>query len=126
MTRSLDLEYRMGLSTMRGRQTIYIPNWNEFVSITKSHLPEIVKFTAIGAGAPAEDQARDQRQLSSAQMAMQVDQAAQAAGQPSSMDPAALVRQILEKGGWTDVDDILTQGDPAAGGTAAPLPEGQV
>ena len=114
MTRSLALEYRMGLSLMKGRETIYIPNWNEFVNITKSHLPEIVKFTAIGAGAPAEDQARDQKKLSSAQLALEVDQGSQAAGNPPILDPAALVRQILEKGGWNDVDDILVSGEEAA------------
>ena len=121
MTRSLALEYRMGLSMMRGRHTIYIPNWNEFVNITKSHLPEIVKFTAIGAGAPAEDQARDQRKLESAKLALSVDQAAQQAGEAPSISGPALIRQILEKGGWTDVDDILTSGDPAA-----PTPEAQI
>ncbi|KKL72551.1 hypothetical protein LCGC14_2083790, partial [marine sediment metagenome] len=80
MTRSLALEYRMGLSTMRGRQTIFIPNWNEFVHVTKAHLPDIVKFIAIGAGAPAEDQARNQQRLQSAQTALELDRMAQEAG----------------------------------------------
>ena len=113
MTRSLALEYRMGLSTMKGRNMIYMPNWNEFVNITKGHLPDIVKFTAIGAGAPAEDQARDQKQLAAAQLALQIDQAGQQSGQQTSINLPALIRQILEKGGWTDVDDLLTSGDPA-------------
>ena len=107
MTRSLDLEYRMGLSTMRGRQTIFIPNWNEFVHITKAHLPDIVKFIAIGAGAPAEDQARNQQRLASAQLALQLDGAAQEAGADPSINIPGLIRNVLENGGWTDLDDIL-------------------
>ncbi|KKK77704.1 hypothetical protein LCGC14_2850900, partial [marine sediment metagenome] len=107
MTRSLSLEYRMGLSTMRGRQTIYIPNWNEFVSITKSHLPDVVKFTAIGAGAPAEDQARNQQRLSSAQLAMQLDASAQEAGADPTLNIPGIIRNVLENGGWVDLDDIL-------------------
>ena len=110
MTRSLQLEYRMGLSAMSGRQTIYVPNWNEFVSISKSHLPDIVKFTAVGAGAPAEDQARINRQLASAQTAIQVDRMAQEAGNKPSLNMPALVRHILSTGGWTDLDEIILPG----------------
>ena len=110
MTRSLGLEYRMGLSTMRGRQTIYIQPWNEFVSITRQHLPEIVRFAAIGAGAPAEDAARNQQMLSSAQLAVQLDQIGQQAGQPPTLDLPALIEQVLTKGGWTDVSNIITTG----------------
>ena len=107
MTRSLDLEYRMGLSTMRGRQTIFIPNWNEFVHITKAHLPDIVKFIAIGAGAPAEDQARNQQRLESAQLALSLDGAAQETGADPSINIPGLIRNVLENGGWVDLDDIL-------------------
>ena len=107
MTRSLALEYRMGLSAMRGRQTIFIPNWNEFVHITRAHLPDIVKFLAIGAGAPAEDQARNAQRLQSGQLAMSLDAAAQEAGEPSSLNIPGLIRNVLENGGWVDLDDIL-------------------
>src|SRR5690606_15493460 len=73
MTRMLQLEYRMGLSAMRGRQTLYVRQWDEFVSVKKDHLPDIVKFTAIGASAPAEEEARYMRRINSAQLALQFD-----------------------------------------------------
>lgn len=110
MTRSLQLEYRMGLSAMSGRQTIYVPNWNEFVSITKSHLPDTVKFTAVGAGAPAEDQARINQQLSSSQTAIQVDRMSQEAGNKPTLNMPALIRHILSAGGWTDLDEVILPG----------------
>jgi len=120
MTRSLQLEYRMGLSAMRGRQTIYVPNWNEFVSITKSHLPEVVKFTAIGAGAPAEDQARTARKMEAANTAIQIDRMAQEAGNQSSLKLPALVRNVLVEGGWVDTEEIVV-----AGAEELPAPAGQ-
>ena len=120
MTRGLQLEYSMGLSTMKGRQMIYVPAWNEFVNITKAHLPDVVKFTAIGAGAPAEDQARDARRLQSAQGAMALDQSAQQAGEPSRLDIGGLIRHMLEAGGWTDLGQIVRQDEPGPVGGDAP------
>jgi hypothetical protein len=107
MTRLLQLEYRMGLPLMRGRQTIYVEAWNEFVSLKRNHLPDIVKFTAIGAGAPAEEQAMYAKKLSSAQTALQIDSLAIQLGREPKIEHGTLIEQLLSEGGWTNVTDII-------------------
>jgi hypothetical protein len=128
MTRFLQLEYRMGLEGFRGSQTIYIEAWNEFVSITRNHLPDIVKFIAIGSGAPAEDQARNAERLQAAQLAMQMEASAIQLGllETPTLDYAALIKQTLNEGGWTDVAAITTEDEqgevPAAPNGGGQLP----
>ena len=110
LTRLLQLEYRMGLKAMGGRNhMIYIEQWNEFVNINRKHLPDIVKFQAIGAGAPAEDAAQQSRRLESAQFAMQLDTLAAQLGRQPKLDHGALIDQILSGGGWTDTTAITTE-----------------
>lgn len=109
MSRMLHLEYRMGLSAMRGRHTIYVQPWDEFVTITRQHLPEIVRFQAVGSGAPAEDEVKSQQKLSSAQLALQIDQFSQELGNPPQIDAAKLIEHVLNAGGW-DVSEISTTG----------------
>lgn len=116
MTRLLGLEYRMGLSAMKGRQTIYVQQWDEFVQITKNHLPDIVKFTAIGAAAPAEEQAQFALMLSSAQTALQIDSVAVNLGKEPKLDHSKLIEKVLEKGGWQPVDVVDSGAQGAAGG----------
>lgn len=123
MTRLLHLEYRMGLSAMRGRHTVYVQPWDEFVSVTRQHLPDVVRFKAIGSGAPAEDQVKQTQRLQSAQLAMQLDQVAREAGHQPSLDVPALIRRVLSDGGWTDVGEIVTTGTgatPAVAGDQLP------
>ncbi len=109
MTRLLQLEYRMGLKDMRGRNTIFVAPWNEFVSIERRHLPDIVHFDAFGAAAPAEDQAEIKKRLDSAQLAVGLDQMAQQAGASPTIDMPALIRRTLEDGGWVDVTEITNE-----------------
>jgi hypothetical protein len=116
MERLLQLEYRMGLSLMRGRQTIYVEPWNEFVTIRRDHLPDIVKFTAIGSAAPAEEQAMYTKQLSSAQMALQIDSMAVQLGRQPTVDHAKLIEQLLLKGGWSTNELLIPSADGAASG----------
>ena len=110
MTRFLELEYRMGLAAMSGRENVYIQEWNEFVEIKKGHLPSVVKFFAVGAGAPAEEEARIAEKLASAQQALQIDQIAVQLGNESSLDHAKLIEQVLSEGGW-DVSAILAEAE---------------
>lgn len=114
MERLLQLEYRMGLPLIRGRQTIYVEPWNEFVTIRRDHLPDIVKFTAIGAGAPAEEQAQYSRKLVSAQTALQIDSIAINLGREPKVDHGKLVEVLLSEGGWTDVGSITNPGANSA------------
>lgn len=116
MERFLQLEYRMGLSLMRGRQTIYVEPWNEFVTIRRDHLPDIVKFTAIGAAAPAEEQAMYAKQLSSAQLALQIDSMAVGMGRPPKVDHGKLIEQLLLKGGWSANELLIPGGEGAPQG----------
>lgn len=116
MTRLLDLEYKLGFRDMKARETVYVETWNEFVTLTRAHLPDIVKFTAIGAGAPAEDALQQQNRLQSVQFALQLDAAAQEAGQAPTIDIQTMIRQVLSDGGWQDVDAIILEQEPGPEG----------
>lgn len=118
-TRFLELEYRMGVAAMTGVETVYIEDWKEFVNIRKAHLPDIVRFLAIGAGAPAEEQAKDQQRLASAQLALQIEAAALQLGvlEQPVMNYENLIKQTLSDGGWTDVSAIF---EPSAASEGAP------
>lgn len=115
----LEVEYRMALQLMGSRkELVYIPDWKEFVEIGREHLPETVYFNAIGAGAPAEQEAEMRRKLDAAQLALQVDAAAVQLGRQPQIDHGAMVQQILREGGWNEVDAIITGGPDAAAGAA--------
>lgn len=120
MTRLLQLEYRMGLSLMRGRQTLYVEQWNEFVTVKRDHLPDIVKFTAIGSGAPAEDLAKSAQRQAAAQMALQIDSFAVSLGREPKIDHGKLIEQVLNDGGWTDVSAITRPEESAEGAEPQP------
>lgn len=112
MTRLLYLEYRMGLEMMRGPEDIYIQEWDEFVSLKKGHLPDVVKFMAIGADAPAEEQQRSAERIQSAATAMQIDAGAVQFGrEPAIQDHRPLIEQILRDGGWHSIEELLGAGD---------------
>lgn len=115
MTRYLELAYRMGMKYWKKR-TVYIPQWNEFAQLSRGHLPETVKFMAIGAGAPAEEQAKFQSKFDSAQAAIQLDQLGAQMGKPPKINIDALIEKILEEGGWQDVSEITVENE-AEGGT---------
>lgn len=117
MTRLLDLEYRMGLKHWKNRP-IYIDAWKEFAEIKKGHLPDIVKFVAIGAGAPAEEQARFAAKFESAQAAIQLDGFSVQQGNQPTIDVPALIKSILADGGWSDVSEITLDQENAAGNVA--------
>jgi len=112
MTRLLSLEYRMGLKDMTGKNIIFVPDWNEFVELERNHLPDIVKFSAFGAAAPAEDVAEQQRKLNAAQLAMQMEQFSLSLGNDPSLDVKSLIRQVLNEGGWTDISEITLEAQP--------------
>jgi hypothetical protein len=132
MTRLLEMEYRMGLKNW-SKRVLYIEPWKEFAEIERGHLPDTVRFIANGAGSPAEEEARQQRKFNAAQAAVQLDTIAIQAGQPPSIDLPALIRGILEDGGWTDPSEITletqpqqaTEGQPGQlPGISAEAPEG--
>lgn len=112
LTRFLELEYKVGLEMMGRREIIFIEAWNEFVQVTKKHMPDIVKFIAIGAGAPAEDEAQNNRRLQSAQFALQLDAAAQELGNDPTLDKQALMKHVLSAGGWQDVEALVGEATP--------------
>lgn len=118
MTRLLEQEYRMGLKNM-GEKTIYIPAWNEFVTVKRDHMPDTVAFMAYGAGAPAEDESRMQRKFNALQAALQMDTLAVQTGKPPTIDIQAAIIKVLEEGGWTDAAEITLESD---GGGGQPTP----
>ena len=113
MTRFLELEYRMGIKDWK-QQLVYVAPWNEFVELKKGHLPDTVKFIAIGAGAPAEDQARTRQKLEGAQTALQIDAIAVQLGKEPKLDHGELIKKVLQESGWSDVTEITVDEDQEA------------
>jgi len=113
LARWLDIEYRIGKKVMK-KTDIYIPAYNGFVTINKSHLPDLVVFEAHGSGGPAEEQTKRQERLASLQLAINFDQMKMqqqmALGQPpkSSLNMDSIIEQTLLEGGWTDIDAITS------------------
>ena len=105
MTRLLDLEYRMGRKNWK-KQLVFIEAWNEFVHLERDHLPDTVVFKAIGAGAPADDQAETQRKISAIQIASQLDQANVGMGGTPRIDYGALAEKVLQEAGFQDLTEV--------------------
>lgn len=104
--RWLTMEFEMGKASMEGEETFFIPDYGGFVSIEKRHLPDFAAFETFGAAGPAEDRLDEQKMIQALQLAFQVDQLdVQMGGQP--LNYAAIKREILRKGGFTDVDTII-------------------
>lgn len=120
MTRWLDMAYKMGRDSLSGSEKVgfYIDSYGGYVEIGKSALPERTIFEWFGAGGPAEDQAKSQARLASLQLALQMDQLAQASGAQPTVDIPAAIREVLREGRWSDVD-VITQ-SAAANATGSP------
>ncbi len=113
MTRMLEIEYRMGLDMMRGSEIIYLQDWREFVQVKRGHLPDIVKFEAVGADAPIEEQQAIVQKLQAAQAALQIDAAAIQLGKPPTIQSVKpMIEEILRDGGWHSLEEFFAQAPP--------------
>lgn len=119
LSRFLDLEYRMGRKNWK-KQPVFIEAWNEFVILERDHLPDTVVFKAIGAGAPADDQAETQRKVSAIQIASQLDQASVQFGNQPRIDYGSLAEKVLQEAGFQDLTEVTVQ---SAGNGAAGVPQ---
>lgn len=108
MTQLLNLEYRMGLEDWR-KQTVYIEAWDTFAELQRAHLPDLVIFKAVGAGASAEDQAKLNQKLAAVQFAMQVDAIAVQLGREPRLDHAKIIDKVLEEAGFADVTEVVSE-----------------
>lgn len=118
LTKFLNMEYKIIKDILR-EQTIYIDAYKGFAKVNKESLPDDVVFEVFGSGGPSEEMQKDQKRLSSMQMALSLDQIkAQYSqlGYQSSIDIEAAIEQVLSQGGWNDIDVIL--GNNAAPGAA--------
>jgi hypothetical protein len=117
MTRALEIEYRMGLDMLRGSEVVFLQAWQEFVELKKGHLPDVVKFIAVGSDAPAEEQEAIVQKVQSAQAALQIDAAAVQMGkQPVIQSVKPMIEELLRDGGWDSLEaffaDMSVQGAP--------------
>lgn len=119
--RWLEMSYKMGRDGLGSNEDVsfFIEAYGGYVNVTKSALPEKAIFEWFGSAGPAEEQARSQRRLQSAQLALQMDQLGQAFGVPPTLDMAALQREILREGGWIDIDVITRTEGPAVSNAPA-------
>ena len=107
MTKLLQLEYRMGMDLIGNKQqTIYLEEIKEFIQVTRAHLPDVVRFEAIGAGAPAEEEAETRTRLEGANTAMQIDNIAVNLGKESKLDHGKLIEEALRAAGWRNIESI--------------------
>ena len=109
MTRLLEREYLMGRKFYRKPRLIYVDDWREWVKIESGHLPDTVRFRAVGSGQPLEEAQQAQQRLQSAQLALQIDAAAVQLGREPKIDHGKFVDIVLREGGWNDVDVILRE-----------------
>jgi len=120
----LDMCYRMGRENFKKEQTFYIDAYRGFVTLNgKEMLPETVVFEAFGSGAPAEEQANRQRRLESLRFAFQIDAANIQTGGKPALDRGNIIEQVLQEGGWIDIDPMLLDIAPQPG---QPDPEGNI
>lgn len=110
MTKLLYMEYDLSKRLMKGRNTVYIDSYRGFVEIEKTHLPDNVMFEAFGSGGPAEAQSKRQDRLTSLQFAMQIDQLKVQTGVGEPMNYDEIQKQVLQDGGWIDVDPFFAEG----------------
>lgn len=123
LTRYLNLAYALGRSQVNN-ETYYLDRYGGFVTISKKHLPDIVMFEAYGAGAPAEERAKQDRKFAAMQQAVSLEQLRAQAGQigvETYINFKGAIDEVLTEGGWTDLDAI-TNRETDSGGESTPLP----
>ncbi|MGI9506071.1 MAG: hypothetical protein ACR2RE_23775, partial [Geminicoccaceae bacterium] len=120
MVSFLDKEYRMSLEMMGNTtHSVYMDGFGGFARIKRSFLPDNVTFEAFGAGGPSEEQQKQNRRMAALEMAMRIDQLKinLRIGQP--LDYERIQRQVLEDGGWPDVEPFIS-GEGASGADQGP------
>jgi hypothetical protein len=125
MTRLLEIEYRMGLDMMHGnsKEIVFLQDWQEFVQLQKGHLPDIVKFMAVGSDAPAEEQQAIIQKVQAVQGALQIDATAVQLGQkPTIKNVKPMIEELLRDGGWDSLEAFFV--DAAAAVPSLPQSPG--
>lgn len=121
-TKLLYMEYDLGRRLMKGRQTIYIDAYRGFVEITKDSLPDKAMFEAFGSGGPSEQAQKRQDRLNALQLAMQIDQLKVQFQLGEPMNYEEIQKQLLQDGGWIDVDPFFTEGTDGGNQGAPTVP----
>ena len=119
LDRWLNIEFDM-LRSKRWKDTFFLRSYNGFVNMENSLLPDQATFEVFGSGAPADEQFKLQKRAAALTQAVQLDQLAIGLGADPTLDVPAAIRQVLQEGGWTDVDAIIRQ-ETVAGGAAPPV-----
>lgn len=119
----LHMEYEM--AKKRGSTRIFLKDYNGWVDIEGSQLPEIVEFDVHGAGAPAEEREKEQKALQALQTVLSLEplvlqlKASGAAVTPLNLDNVRA--DILRRGGIFEQEAIFA---PALGGVPGTTPGG--
>jgi len=114
LTRWLDMSYQMSLDVLAPKEQVsfFIPAYGGYVNVTKAMLPEHAQFTWFGAGGPAEEQQKMQMKIGALQLALKMDQVAQAGGEPRTLNMSGAIKEVLRDGGWTDFDQLVQMAQP--------------
>ncbi len=109
MLRWLDMAYQMGRDSIKANETVsfFIEAYGGFVEVNKAQLPENVEFEWKGAAGPQDEQQIMTLRVNSLQLALKMDQMAQAQGEPPTVSIPDAIKEVLREGKWTDVDTIV-------------------
>lgn len=125
LTRWLYMAYDMGRDALAPGEemSFFIEEYGGFVNITKDMLPERCTFMWHGNAGPQEKEMQDRKRLESMQMALQMEQLSVQMGNPPQIDMADAIKQVLRRGGWTDLDTIVKVQMPQGQEEMLPSPE---
>lgn len=132
LTDWLYIAWLMGRKTFKAK-SIYIDAYNGWIDLDRDQLPDMVTFEVHGASGPQEEQVAEQQRLQAMQTALQLDQLNVQQGREPTVDLSSAIEQILRRGGWTDVDTMLSAQQQVSGdipgaqlGVLAGNPQGEV
>jgi hypothetical protein len=112
--RALAMEYEIGRLVMgRRTDTVWIDEYGGYVELKREHLPDLAEFTWIGALAPSEEFAVQQRKNAALQMVVQLETLTRQGGQPPDADIAKIKRQVLRDAGYADPEEYFVAGKSA-------------
>lgn len=117
----IDRQMRMARGSWVGERAVWVADYGGYATLTKNCIPEDAVYEVFGAAGPSEAKAKTAEQIQAIQVVAQMEMAKMQLQQGPALDFAALQKRILEKGGFTDVEQFFAS---APAGAPQPPPGG--
>lgn len=91
----LQMEYKI-LTDVLEKTSVYIKEYDDYITVSKEDLPEQVMFEVVGSSGPMNERQKAERKLMALQQASAYDQARMAKGQPPIFNDEAAMKEILD------------------------------